>query len=93
MYSFKFQTCKCLLQGSKILVTWKNCIFEAALLLPYVVSEITLVSKSDRAHCKVAQGSKCSFNIFAVQTILLAMLPLCSLLMLETFYRFYEIPH
>lgn len=68
MYSFKFQTCKCLLQGSKILVTWKNCIFEAALLLPYVVSEITLVSKSDRAHCKVAQGSKCSFNIFTVQT-------------------------
>ena len=45
----------CLLQGSKILVTRKNCIFEAALLLPYVVSEITWASKSDQAHCKVAQ--------------------------------------
>lgn len=49
-----------LLQESEILVTLKNYIFEAAVVLPYVVSEITLASKSD---CKVAHGSTCSLNI------------------------------
>ena len=52
-----------LLQESEILVTLKNYIFEPALVLPYVVSEITSASKSDCAHCKVAHGSTCSLNI------------------------------
>lgn len=34
MYSFKFQTCKCLLWGSEILVTLKNYIFKDASVLP-----------------------------------------------------------
>lgn len=86
MYSFKFQTCKCLLWEVKYWSPWRT-IFSKMLGALYARSEITLASKSDWAHCKVALESKCSLIFLLWKEALSSVFPFMFPLNTETFCK------